>query len=76
MMCHDEFKINIQDTTSHLQTTNDIARILTPQTGPSQYATQQARPRPILRPATFFVIGCETQGDRVYAVTLVCCETL
>ena len=63
-------------TTSHLQTANDIAHILAPQTGPSQYATQQARPRPILRPATFFVIGCETQGDRVYAVTLVCCETL
>ena len=56
---------------SHLQPTNDVAPILTPQTGASQYATQQARPRLISRTPTFFVIGCETQGDRVYAVTLV-----
>ena len=36
-----------------------------PQTGASQYATQQARPRLISRDPTFFVIWIETQGDRV-----------
>jgi len=68
MMNRDEYP---RYTTTHLQTTNDIAHLLTSQTGPSQYATQQARPRPILRHPTFFLIGCKTQGDRVYAVTLV-----
>jgi len=67
MMNPDEIKNQYPKYTSRLQTTNNVAHILTAQPGAFQYATQQALPRL----PTFFVIGCETQGDRVYAVTFV-----